>query len=65
MLGVQTDYARAASPIHLLHGRLHRTESYQLYLIESRSITIQEKKKRIAIDLPGEEDRKVNYDSGQ
>lgn len=58
MLGVQTYYARAASPAHLLYPlTLHTTSSYLLYLIESRSITIQDnkkaRKKRIAIALGG------------
>ena len=67
MLGVQTYYARAASPAHLL--TLHTTSSYLLYLIESRSITIQDNKKEKDSDrfgsVTGEEDRKVIYDTGE
>lgn len=64
MLGVQTYYARAASPAHLLYPlRLHTTSSYLLYLIESRSITIQDnkkaRKKRIAIALGASRGRKI------
>lgn len=70
MLGVQTYYARAASPTHLLYPlTLHTTSSYLLYLIESRSITIQDnkkaRKKKIAIALGASRGRKVIYDTGE
>ena len=70
MLGVQTYYARAASPAHLLYPlKLHPTSSYQLYLIVSRSITIQDKKKEKDSDrfgsVTGEEEGKVTYDTGE